>query len=60
MSDNDKLYHAMIWTGDSSIPGQRVTVLAENLREAKKKLEQLHGEGNVYDLHNEEDAARPR
>jgi len=35
-------------------------VLAENLKEARKKLVAEYGKGNVYDLHNEEDAARPR
>lgn len=55
-----KLYRAMIWVRDSDRPGQRVSVLAENLSEAKKKLEAEYGEGNVFDLHNEEDAARPR
>jgi hypothetical protein len=50
----------MIWIRDSGGPGQRVSVLAENLKEAKEKLEAEYGEGNVFDLHNEEDAARPR
>jgi hypothetical protein len=55
-----KLYKAIIWTKDSDKPGERVTVLAESLNEAKKKLETDHGEGTVFELHNEEDAARPR
>ncbi len=55
-----KLYRAMIWVRGSDRPGERVDVLAENLDEAKKKLEAEHGEGNVFHLHNEEDAARPR
>jgi len=54
------LYKAMIWTRDSDKPGQRVSALAESLQEAKEKLEAQYGEGNVYDLHNEEDAKRPR
>lgn len=58
-----KLYRAMIWVRDSGgadRPGQRVSILAENLKEAKEKLEAEYGEGNVFNLHNEEDAARPR
>ena len=55
-----KLYRAMVWKDGSDKPGQRVSVLAENLVEAKEKLEAEYGEGNVFDLHNEEDAARPR
>jgi len=57
---NVRPYRAMIWIRDSGGPGQRVSVLAENLKEAKEKLEAEYGEGNVFDLHNEEDAARPR
>jgi ribosomal protein L31E len=55
-----KLYKAIIWKRDSDKPGERVTVDAENLKEAKEKLESQYGEGTVFDLHNEEDAARPR
>ncbi len=60
MDRNVKLYRAMIWVSGSDRPGQRVSVLAESLGEAKKKLEAEYGEGSVFDLHNEEDAARPR
>jgi hypothetical protein len=36
-------------------------VLAENLQKAKEKLEKQYGEGTtVFNLHNEEDAERPR
>ena len=57
---NVRSYRATIWIRGSDRPGQRVSVLAENLQEAKEKLEAEYGEGNVFDLHNEEDAARPR
>jgi hypothetical protein len=39
---------------------QRVTVLASDLVEANSKLEAEHGKGRVFDLHNEEEASRPR
>jgi hypothetical protein len=55
-----KAYKAIIWSGDPKEPGERVTVLAENLDDAKKRLEAEYGEGRIFDLHNEEDAARPR
>lgn len=55
-----KLYEAIIWVRDSNRPGQHVTVRAENLKAARKKLEAEYGEGNIFNLHNEEDAARPR
>jgi len=57
---NVRPYHAIIWIRDSDRPGQRVSVLAENLKKAREKLEAEHGEGNVFNLHNEEDAERPR
>jgi hypothetical protein len=55
-----RVYRAIIWVPDSDCPGQRVSVLAEDLSEAKKKLEVEYGEGNVFDLYNEDDAAQPR
>jgi hypothetical protein len=53
-------YKATIWGADPSAPGQRVNVLAASLGEARAKLEAEHSEGTVFDLHNEEDAARSR
>jgi hypothetical protein len=53
-------YLAMIWTSDPNRPGQRVTVLAESLDDARKKLEEEYGKGNIYYLRNEEDANKPR
>jgi hypothetical protein len=60
MDSNERLYRAIIWIRGSDRPGQRVSVIARDLDEAKKKLESEYGEGNVFDLHNEEDAAAPR
>ena len=40
--------------------GQRVTLLAESLDDAKRQLEAKFGKGHVFTLHNEEDAIRPR
>jgi hypothetical protein len=54
-----RLYHAMIWVRDDE-PGKRVSVEAEDLDEAKQKLEAEYGQGNVFYLRNEDDAARPR
>ncbi len=55
-----KTYQAMIWPAGPDHPGERVSVSADSLEEARKKLEAEHGEGNVFDLHSEEDASRPR
>ncbi len=54
-----KRYLAMIWTDDVT-PGERVSVDGEDLSAAKQKLEQEYGEGTVFNLHNEDDAKRPR
>jgi hypothetical protein len=53
-------YVAIILRDD--LPGKRldVAVMASGLHEAKQLLEAEYGAGNVYYLHNEEDADRPR
>jgi hypothetical protein len=63
MASNDdmiKLYHAIVWLPDTDTPGQRVSVYAKGPAEAMKLLELEYGEGNIFNLHNEEDAERPR
>lgn len=63
MSELKKLYHAIVWrkkSDGSELPGLRVTTIARNLDEAEAQLEQEFGKGNVYDLHNKEDAEKPR
>jgi hypothetical protein len=55
-----KTYKAIIWDDDPKKPGTRVEIIAENLEDAKKKLEKEHGEGKIFTLTNEEDARRPR
>ena len=54
-----KRFVAMIWTDDDK-PGIRVSVDAADLDDAKKTLEEEYGRGNVFNLHNPEDAERPR
>jgi hypothetical protein len=55
-----KTFKAMIWEGNPEKPGRRVTVIAKDLDDAKRQLETKYGEGLVFDLHNEQDAAKPR
>jgi hypothetical protein len=57
---DERPYEAMIWVTDPTVPGKQVTVWAKSLNEAKDRLESEYGKGNVYDLRNEEDAAKPR
>jgi hypothetical protein len=59
MGHKENIYRAIIWTEDGK-PGLRVSVVADNLEDARKQLEAKYGQGHVFDLHNEEDAERPR
>lgn len=59
MHPRQETYKAMIWETPSSV-GKRVTVIAESLDDARLKLEGEHGEGTVFDLHNENEASTPR
>ena len=49
----------MIWETPSSI-GKPLTVKAESLDDARRKLEEQFGNGTVFDLHSEIDASMPR
>jgi hypothetical protein len=49
-------YKAIIRIGGRPNPGFRVTVMATDIEEAFNLLEETHGAGTVFDLHNEEDA----
>jgi hypothetical protein len=60
MSNLEREYEAVIWTDDSTVPGKRVAIFAENSSAARRALEEIYGKGNVFNVHNEEDAAKPR
>jgi hypothetical protein len=49
----------MVWTSEDK-PAIRVSVDADDLDDAKRRLEEKYGEGNVFDLHSPEDAKRAR
>lgn len=49
----------MIWETPQSI-GKRVTVTAESLDDARRKLEEEFGKGTAFDLHSAIDASMPR
>lgn len=46
------------WLGRRS--GQRVSIQAVDLKDALRRLEEQFGKGRVFDLHNQEDAEKPR
>ena len=55
-----KTYKAIICDKGPRIPGQHVSVLAENLDDARKKLEAKYGVGKVFYLRDEEEENRIR
>lgn len=55
-----RLYHAVVWQKADNSTGLRVAVCAKNLNDASLKLEAKYGRGNIFNLHNREDAERPR
>jgi hypothetical protein len=57
---NGRLYHAIVDRNSPGTASLRVAVCAKDLADAKQKLEAQYGGGAVFNLHNREDAARPR
>jgi len=57
---NKRLYCAIIWVNGSDQVGKRVSVYAQNLADARQQLEVEYGKGNVFNLHNPDDADKPR
>jgi hypothetical protein len=54
-----KEYRAIVWT-DDELPGERVTLLAETLEEARQKLVAEYGPKATISLWSEDDANRYR
>ena len=50
----------MVWRDGPEKPGERVSVLAKDLDEARRLLEEAHGKGNVFNLYNPDDAKKVR
>ena len=51
-------YCAMIWNEDNK--GIRVSIYADNVLTAKSLLEEEYGKGNIFNLHNPQEAENPR
>jgi hypothetical protein len=60
MRAGKRRYRAIVWIENDPQPGERVEILADDLDDALKLLELKYGQGNVFNLHNEEDANKPR
>ena len=59
-NNDTRVYCAIIWVKDSEQAGKRVSVYALSLADARQQLEAEYGKGNVFDLHNPDDAEKPR
>jgi hypothetical protein len=57
---NVREYQAIVWTRDESRPGERLTLLAVSLDDARAQIEAKFGTDIVCSLWNEEDRNRPR
>jgi len=55
-----KVFDAIIWDKEPDAVGQRVSVLASDIHEARRKLEIEYGEERIITLHNNDDANRIR
>jgi hypothetical protein len=51
-----KRYHAIIVAPEPDQTALRVSVLAQDIGDARRKLEQEYGENAVYGLHGDEEA----
>jgi hypothetical protein len=60
MNESKRVYKAIVWGPDSNKPGERTTVLADDLHDAERQIKQRYGEGVIFSLYNEEDAEKPR
>jgi hypothetical protein len=53
-------YLAIVWTRDEARPGERLTLLATSLKDARAQVEARYGKDIVCSLWNEEDANKIR
>ena len=60
MEKKKKIFKAVAYDKDTKLFGKRVMVEAFDLAEAVRLLSQEYGKDGYIDLHNEEDAEKPR
>ena len=59
-SNMARVFHAMVTRAEAAAYADRVTVMAVDLVEASRLLEEKHGAGNVFYLHDPVEAERLR
>lgn len=60
MTEELKIYDAIVWGKEPEAVGERVSVQAKNSTDAKQKLQAMYGEDKVYYITNAEEASKPR
>jgi hypothetical protein len=60
MTDELREYKAIVWTSDEKKPGERVTLWARSLDDARAQIDAKYGPNIVCSLWNEEDANKLR
>jgi hypothetical protein len=60
MNESKRLYQAVVWSLDLNKPGERTTVVANDLDDAVRLLKEKYGQDVLFSLHSEEDADKPR
>ncbi len=60
MGENKRVYQALVWSHDINKPGERTSVIADDLDDAVRQIKEKYGQDIVYSLHNEEEAAKSR
>jgi hypothetical protein len=54
------VYNATVWHRLSDKPGERITVIADDLDDAERQLKLKYGDAIDFSLHNEDEADKPR
>jgi hypothetical protein len=56
-----RTYQAIVWqSGADRRAGERVTILAIDLKDAERQIKDRYGDEVIFSLYNEDDAAKPR
>ncbi len=58
MDQEMRPYEAVVWRDD--LAGERVTIFAKSLDDARRELKHRFGDDIRFSLYNEEDANKPR
>lgn len=56
----NRIYQAVVWQKGPDQTGERITLEAKDLDEAKNLLENQYGKDSVFSLYNAEDADKIR